>query len=644
MKNTVTTLTLFVLVIVVSITQPVFAEQTDAKDNSPTEGRIVHFPTDRCIGTLYIQDEGIENRHSTFRGWVIGLDEPRRLWRYFSPAQGDVSVPVGKRLRLSVHENEWKDLSPLQKLRPDDLYSLHLPGNPEGITNPDDRCVPHIAHLTGLKELDIDCSNISDRGLKKLEVLSSLERLYLPPRVSDEGMVSAAHLKSLKGLYFIGIGKVSNNGFAHLEGHPNLEEIVFVGSKVNSKVLRELAKLPSLKCLSLYGPNFTDDGLIYLKDFPSLKTLLLPDTNITDAGLQHFSDLHQLENLSLFNTQVTDAGIAHLVPMKSLRKLSLTKRMQNKTRITEKAFPLLPQISKLEYLYVNGHCINDYTLSKLSKLSNFKSLEAAFYAGLDRQERPLTDEGFRHLAKIQTLERLSIIGIKITDEGMEHLGELTNMKSIFLSGFINITHKGFSQLSSLRNLENLDFEPRNDNLTVSDISALNKLTNLKKLSLDGIIQDNSGLDISALKNLEELKIYLSHSTKNRRGRWERASLNDNDLACMENLTSLKRLYLGPNDKITDKGLMHLKGLTELNSLELNRADLSDDGLPYFKDMHNLTVLRIGGSFTPKALEHLKGIKSLSSLYINSEQPLPSRAIRDLKKSLPNLWRFQLNTK
>ena len=133
------TVTIILLPVIYALTAPgqtLLAEGADVQDVTPEQGRVVHFPADRCMGVLYIQDEGVENRHSKFRSWVIGLDRPRQLWYYFAPAQGDVMVPAGKRLRLYVGKREWQDLSPLQKLRSDDLYSLFLMGKPSAITKP----------------------------------------------------------------------------------------------------------------------------------------------------------------------------------------------------------------------------------------------------------------------------------------------------------------------------------------------------------------------------------------------------------------------------------------------------------------------------------------------------------------------------
>ncbi|MHC4755413.1 MAG: hypothetical protein ACYTBP_09735, partial [Planctomycetota bacterium] len=98
-------------------------EKTTSRPGSDGAGASyrVHFPSDRSLGMLKIQDAGIVRQIKDFHYWIDGT-----TWEYFGEAQGDVTVPAGKRLALFVNKAAWRDLSPLSKLRPDDLYMLVL--------------------------------------------------------------------------------------------------------------------------------------------------------------------------------------------------------------------------------------------------------------------------------------------------------------------------------------------------------------------------------------------------------------------------------------------------------------------------------------------------------------------------------------
>jgi hypothetical protein len=257
-------------------------KQTQPKEPA-SGGRVVHFPKDRSLGELFVPDSDFVRRVETFNHRA-----DRAKWQYFAQAKGDVTVPVGKRLWLQIiSPRVWRDLSPLSSLRPDDLYRLNIYGSfTTGGPKPDDRCMRHVAALTGLKVLDLWSTNITGRGIEAIEGFESLERLTLPERINDAGMVQVAGLKSLKGLYFKK-NKVTDSGLRHLTKLTSLEELELGGERIGDRGLVHLAKLPRLRYLMLRGKNFTDDGMIHLQNVPSLKILHLGHIReITDAGLE----------------------------------------------------------------------------------------------------------------------------------------------------------------------------------------------------------------------------------------------------------------------------------------------------------------------------------------------------------------------
>ncbi|MBF8302599.1 MAG: hypothetical protein HW396_880, partial [Candidatus Dadabacteria bacterium] len=75
---------------------------------SSQQERVIHFPTDCSMGKLYL----------------LNLDNPDSEWEVLGEARGIITVPVGKGLELSVSEEAVKDLSPLSKLKPNDLQEL----------------------------------------------------------------------------------------------------------------------------------------------------------------------------------------------------------------------------------------------------------------------------------------------------------------------------------------------------------------------------------------------------------------------------------------------------------------------------------------------------------------------------------------
>ncbi len=65
--------------------------------------RVVHFPPDRSMGSLKLYDPAKE----------VSQD--------LGEARGDITVPAGMKLDLSISDDAVVDLSPLASLRPNDL-------------------------------------------------------------------------------------------------------------------------------------------------------------------------------------------------------------------------------------------------------------------------------------------------------------------------------------------------------------------------------------------------------------------------------------------------------------------------------------------------------------------------------------------
>ena len=70
-------------------------------------------------------------------------------------------------------------------------------------------------------------------------------------------------------------------------------------------------------------------------------------------------------------------------------------------------------------------------------------------------------------------------------------------------------------------------------------------------------------------------------------------------------------------KITDGDLVHLRGLTGLQGLNLSRTKLTNTGLNYLAGLHGLTILNLYGTqITDDGLMALAGMTQLLTLWIN----------------------------
>jgi Leucine-rich repeat (LRR) protein len=430
------------------------SKQTGSAE-TPAKERVVYFPKDRSVGQLYIKDAGSVRQLNYWFHWT---DTGEAASQYLGEAQGEVRVPASKRLSLTVNQTGWKDLSWLSKLGPDDLYGLGFSVLLVEPDKPSDQCMEHIAHLTGLKHLSLDRTDVTDKGFKYIGSLSSLEYLDLPYRVTDGGMAYLGELSSLKGLYLGELGsQVTDAGLRHLAKLTALEELALWGEHMGDAGLVHLRGLPRLEYLCLYSTHFTDNGLVHLQNLPALRILSVYEgrASITNAGLVHIAQMPKLEILCLGGIRgITDDGLAHLTKMRSLKKLEI-----GSSQVTDRGLGYLSQIKTLERLELpqEQRGITDSGLAYLGQLPNLRQLHVSRIHFNDPKMNTeyYTDKGLEALARCTGLEELSIGSIGITDAGIDHIAKLTKLKWLNLFGCDNVTDKGLARLAGIKSLTTL---------------------------------------------------------------------------------------------------------------------------------------------------------------------------------------------
>lgn len=161
------------------------AGETTGAEGTTFETRIVRFPVEQNCGTLFIRK-------------ASSIDF--REWRRIGIARGAKEVFLDTSLRLDVKTDTDMDTSFLGELQPDDLQSLFL-------YNCDDAIMSQIEHLTGLQELYISDTRISDQGLALLRPLVSLKRISIyHTAIGDKGLFNLAMIPGLKWLTCSGTG------------------------------------------------------------------------------------------------------------------------------------------------------------------------------------------------------------------------------------------------------------------------------------------------------------------------------------------------------------------------------------------------------------------------------------------------------
>ena len=386
------------------------------------------------------------------------------------------------------------------------LTSLRLGGS-KALT---DAGVRHLARLPRLRHLDLGDTGITDRGLEVLRELPALETLSLR------------------------MTKVTDAGMAHLSACERLEDVALDWTRTGDGALRALAGKRHLHHLST-GNGVTDAGLAALHDLPVFREwqggepwmeLLSDDArpnrlvlrgSFTDRGMEQLRGLDGLFALRLDarGGAVTGAGLAPLVSLANLGYLAFDAK--------DDAMPHIAAMPKLRFISCQDSPASDEGFLALSRSKTIEMIWAGDSHGLQRRgflalsrmpalralsvsclnvddvglsalpEFPslrelmpmgIPDDGFRHIARCERLEALTLMYCRdTTDAATEHIAALPELRRYFNS-YTAITDRTPELLSRMDSLERITFD-RCPNLTNVGVAALARLPRLRDLSVSG---------------------------------------------------------------------------------------------------------------------------------------------------------------
>ncbi len=248
------------------------ADGLSVSTTGPATAKVLHFPQDQSVGVIYVQDENLvipEIAKGFHPGYVYAEREN------FCPARGEVRIPAGKRIGLTIRgvgATPARCRTALESLGPDDLYGLEFFSMYPVDLSPD--LVPLIVRLTGLRRLTLGNVRVGPKDLARIARLPSLEEIHPSLGLSDAGMAEIAKMPSLKRLN-IGPDRMTDQGLALLGQLTSLEMLDLYGNPaMTDDGLKALVNLPALRHLRLGKEGlFTDRGMEYVAAIPSLKAV-----------------------------------------------------------------------------------------------------------------------------------------------------------------------------------------------------------------------------------------------------------------------------------------------------------------------------------------------------------------------------------
>jgi hypothetical protein len=180
---------------------------------------------------------------------------------------------------------------------------------------------------------------------------------------------------------------------------------------------------------------------------------------------------------------------------------------------------------------------------------------------------PAEDKVFGPLSRLTGLRRLDFQEGEFHDKAFAQLSKLINLEAITVNECF-VTGESLTHFGTLKKLEYLSF---------------------KKVALDWKLLNKSTTVFPALVNL--------HFTS--------TNLNDEGLKWCEKMPKLSRLVLDTDGQVTDKGLLTIKKLPQLRTLQLKQMKVTPKGIMQLKGSKLTYIGLEDAKFTPEEVKQLK---------------------------------------
>ena len=290
----------------------------------------------------------------------------------------------------------------------------------------------------------------------------------------------------------------------------------------------------------------------------------------------------------------------------------------------------------------------------------------------------LSPQGLQYLENLPSLKKLWVLEA-LTDDYAQAISRLTNLRelNIDIRASPSMSSRGIYALSRLAHLESLSLGVGSNKRDLADdqlgAAVLRQFSEIKNLTL--LKAGVSSRTMREVGRMKELKVLAFYSTdiaasdfRHLRGltRLESiqglpgeatvyceslTSLNsisdlwgitDEGMRHLSGLTNLRQLRI-TSDKITDVSLVHLNGLSKLESLELYSPKIDGSGFAQLDQLKELRRLKLRHTnFQPENIRYLVTLTGLEDLDLGWTPIGSQRSLESLKilKELPRLKMLQ----
>lgn len=288
----------FVIVIVFSLSsrqESSFAEsiteRSTAHDQNGASGKPhkLHFPKEHSIGGLYLVPASFENTRS--------LD----TYKSVGHGKGDsvIFVPADKILMLELNRYAFDHPEVISQASPEGIDAVKAKFSSMDDSEAGcDKIAQFLPHFSDALEVDVDHSDITDKGMAHL-----------------------GSMKKLKSIHAFGCA-IQGACFRELTNAPDLEIVEFGLNALKQENLAYLSKAGKLRTVGLGRCMLKDDAVKYLSKCSSVIELSVKNNHLSDKCLPYLFMLKKLKYLDIADTSISAKGLLTLAPLK-LKALTL---------------------------------------------------------------------------------------------------------------------------------------------------------------------------------------------------------------------------------------------------------------------------------------------------------------------------------
>jgi len=343
-----------------------------------------------------------------------------------------------------------------------------------------------------------------------------------------------------------------------------------------------------------------------------VRTLVL-NTFVKEAAIEFLSkSCVALQSLDLTNcSNITDNAMECICTMTQLKEL----KMKGCNGISCGALSQIETLHRLEYLQLPNSDKLEASIHFLPKLQHLKELDFSTCHQLKTLEVPLSNPHIFRLDFRKCTQLVDIIGIlslqNLRELSLQDCSQINDTHIVAISSCFpqlryldiqkcRVTNQGLKFISQLSQLQFLNLSKCQ--ISPEGLNHLSILSQLQILYIDQIPHFNDDM-LAEIGRLTSLKQVYA---------WEAAGVTNNGMCHLTNLVNLEVLDLYSCSGITDEGLRPLGALSNLKFLDLGYMRMTNDALGFLSPLVSLNHLCLPGcnALTLEGFRQLSNLKNL----------------------------------